>query len=354
MPKPIIFVSHTAKEKELAVLLKQEIIKDFLGAVDLFVSSDGKSIQAGNDWLQQVKESLNQSKLELILCSKESVGRPWVNFEAGAGWIRGIPIIPVCHSGLHPNDLPIPLTLMNGVVASEADSLQALYERVAKLLDMQVPNVNFDVLAAKIKSIETTLKRTGQETTQIENPRILCAASEQYMTLGFEKDVAMLEKAFPGRVTVTDKLTAMGLRELLAAEQTERFDIVHLVVSVHPRNGDLIFSTVDLATNMPLGNKLDKMTAAGFAKLVAEHTPQLVVLATCWASSLGIEVARYANVISSHLEITGDEVEEWGECFYGMLAKGNSIYKSFDHTRLNLTAPLQLHSRKDVAFLLRK
>lgn len=348
MPKPKIFVSHTAKESELAVLLKQEILKDFLGVVEIFVSSDGKSILAGNDWLQQVKASLKEATLEIVLCSKESVSRPWVNFEAGAGWIRGIPIIPVCHSGLHPNDLPIPMTLMNGIVASDADGLQMLYERIAKLLDMQVPKADFAALAEKVKAIETTYRRAGQAIERVENPRVLCAASEQFCALGFEKDTAILQKAFPNRVTIEDKLDVMKLHDLL---RSQKYDIIHLVAAANPDNGDLIFGQVDLKTNKPINNKVNKMTAAGFTSLMAEHNIQLVVIASCWALSLGVEIGRITNAIATHLEITGEEVEEWGECFYGLLATGNSLYKSFDHTRLNFTVPLQIIGKKDVVFV---
>ena len=34
--------------------------------------------------------------------------RPWVNIELGAAWIKRVPIIPLCHSGLTPSDLPWP------------------------------------------------------------------------------------------------------------------------------------------------------------------------------------------------------------------------------------------------------
>lgn len=54
--------------------------------------------------------ALNLASVHVILCSPESVARPWIQFEAGAAQIRGIPIIPICHSGLTPAQLPVPLS----------------------------------------------------------------------------------------------------------------------------------------------------------------------------------------------------------------------------------------------------
>ncbi len=86
MPKSRIFISHILKETELAKLLKKHLSDDYLGSFDIFVSSDGKSIQAGSNWRIELEKALEEAEIEIIFCSKESVGKPWVNFEAGAGW----------------------------------------------------------------------------------------------------------------------------------------------------------------------------------------------------------------------------------------------------------------------------
>ena len=106
MPKKLIFISHISGEAELARALKQHLVHDFLGYFDVFVSSDGKTIPAGAKWLEELSGALRRSLAMVVLCSHESVTRPWVNFEAGGGWVRGIPVIPICHSGMTQDDLP--------------------------------------------------------------------------------------------------------------------------------------------------------------------------------------------------------------------------------------------------------
>lgn len=100
MAKSKLFISHISDESETAQVLKRHLAKDFLNLLDIFVSSDRKTIAAGSKWLDEVSFALRDAQIEIVLCSKESTARPWVNFEAGAGWIRGIRVIPVCHRGL--------------------------------------------------------------------------------------------------------------------------------------------------------------------------------------------------------------------------------------------------------------
>lgn len=349
MAKKTVFISHISNETELAQCLKQRLDKDFLGLLDIFVSSDRKTIEAGKKWLEEVDKALRGADLQIVLCSKESVGRPWVNFEAGAVWLRGIPVIPVCHSGMKPNDLPVPLSMLQGIEGSQPEGLQQLYEAVATKLKLKVPAIDFNAIASEVKELEKRYEQARQLLESIESPRVLCAASEQYAqpSLGFHLDVAVLERTFPQQVTVESKLTRKRLLELLTGQ---RFDIVHLVLAVDPDNGDLVFSPIDFDTYKPATSKPDKMSPASFANLLVESSTRLVVLATCNAMLLAIEVAHVANMAASDREITGETAAEWEECFYGLLAQGKSLFKAFDITRSQLSTPIRPIRHKDVAF----
>jgi len=98
MGKPIIFISHISEEAKLAAILKAHVEADFIDTVSVYVSSDTESISAGENWLTSIDVPLSEACIELILCSKASINRGWVNFEAGAGWMRHIPVVPVCHN----------------------------------------------------------------------------------------------------------------------------------------------------------------------------------------------------------------------------------------------------------------
>jgi TIR domain len=154
MNKPVIFISHISEEADLANGFKSAIIKDFLGMPRVFVSSDTESIGAGNNWLTSIESALAEARILLILCSSASIRRPWIQFEAGAAWMRKIPIIPICHTGFRPGELPMPLSVLRAVEASQMRGLQQIYTRIAQHLNCAVPRNGLDTLVAEIKGFE--------------------------------------------------------------------------------------------------------------------------------------------------------------------------------------------------------
>jgi hypothetical protein len=64
--------------------------------------------------------------------------------------MRDIPLIPVCHAGLLPEDLRMPLSLKQGLALGEAEGLQRLYTRVANVLKCNVPPSQYGALAAEL------------------------------------------------------------------------------------------------------------------------------------------------------------------------------------------------------------
>jgi hypothetical protein len=152
--KPYVFVSHIHEEAPLADVLKRHISQDFLGMIDVFVSSDSTSIVVGSKWLNDIDTALKTAKVELLICSEESVKRPWINFEAGAGWVKGIPVVPVCHTGLRPVDLPMPLNMLQAVEAKNPEDLDKLYALLAKQLGSTKPAGKFKQLAREVEEFE--------------------------------------------------------------------------------------------------------------------------------------------------------------------------------------------------------
>lgn len=129
-----LFISHISEEGEVAALLKGMLQKDFGGVVTCFASSDIGCIGAGENWLVAIERAMDRAKAVIVLCSKASVHRPWVQFEIGAAWMKHVPIIPVCHSGMKMTDLQMPLSLLESVDLSSDIGLPKLYEGLAKVL----------------------------------------------------------------------------------------------------------------------------------------------------------------------------------------------------------------------------
>jgi hypothetical protein len=171
MAKPTIFISHIADEAGLAKILQTHIAQDFLGMLDVFVSSDSESIAAGANWLKAIEEALERANLEIVVCSRASITRPWINFEAGAGWMRRILIVPVCHSGLKPTDLPMPLRVLNGLEANSSEGLSYLYRSIAKVLNSSVPQPRFDALVKEVQEFEARYAQQLKKFTSMHQER---------------------------------------------------------------------------------------------------------------------------------------------------------------------------------------
>ncbi|APQ57702.1 hypothetical protein VK72_02455 [Paenibacillus polymyxa] len=155
MEKPKIFISHITEEKELAKIFKDLISKAFLGLPEVFVSSDSESILIGTKWLDEIDQALKDAEVILLLCSQHSVKRPWINFEAGAGWVKRIPVIPICHTDITPSALPIPLNMLQGIEASNKNGLEKVIKLVGQHLGTSLtPEVQYDKIISEIKEFE--------------------------------------------------------------------------------------------------------------------------------------------------------------------------------------------------------
>jgi hypothetical protein len=152
--KPLVFISHIGEEDQVAKALKELIEPHFLGLLDVFVSSDGGSIEMGQKWLDTVSAALKNCAIQIVVCSPKSVARPWVNFEAGAAWVREVPVIPLCHSGMTPSELPIPLSLLQAANLTDVDAMRLVIARLAKVLGSSAPKVDLTAFVEHIRAFE--------------------------------------------------------------------------------------------------------------------------------------------------------------------------------------------------------
>ncbi|SCA37723.1 toll/interleukin-1 receptor domain-containing protein [Klebsiella quasipneumoniae] len=138
----MLFISHINEEKEIALQFQELVDNAFLGLIDTFVSSSPDAISMGSKWLTKVSDALNNCDIAIVICSPQSVKRPWVNFEAGATWIRNIDVIPLCHSGMTPATLPIPLSELQGAIATDPSSIRLVLSALSSKLGSKQSSVD--------------------------------------------------------------------------------------------------------------------------------------------------------------------------------------------------------------------
>lgn len=113
MPK--VFLSFIHEDRRVADAL-QNLVEHELGIEEeVFMVTDQAHLLAGDNWLRTIEEALKNSEIVLSLLSKRSISKPWVNFEAGAGWLGGKRVIPVCIGDQKKGALPNPYSHWQGV-----------------------------------------------------------------------------------------------------------------------------------------------------------------------------------------------------------------------------------------------
>jgi TIR domain len=350
MEKLSIFLSHLTVESKLADMVKGRLVHDFIGLVDVFVSSDRTSIPVGSRWLSEVNTALSRASVHVILCSPESVARPWIQFEAGAAQIRGIPIIPICHSGLTPAQLPVPLSEWEGVNAASASGMQKFYDSIAKLLGSDVPAVDFEVYASEVITFETEYKAKRSSTIEspsepnidvIKNPRVLCISSPQFLKLGFENQIEIVINAFPGSLPHERVFALADLRNRLSSN---RYDIVHIAAFVCPRTGDLYFSDVDLDTGRPTTSDIEKLSADALSSLLKMAETKLVVITSCESLMLAAILVEVTNVVATKDLISSKMMAAWVENFYKVLPT-QPLSMALEFAAKESRAPMRFYGR---------
>ena len=127
-----IFISHIHEEAPLAKVFKEELEATSVGQWQVFVSSDKGSVTLGDQWFSKIDDALTGHSLLLVLCSPVSLSRLWIGYEVGYAAAKGVPIIPICHSGMKPDKTPSFLSRYQGVQLDADDFVTQLFEAIQK------------------------------------------------------------------------------------------------------------------------------------------------------------------------------------------------------------------------------
>jgi len=153
-----LFLSHISGESSEARALKTSL-ESALPGLEVFVSA--VDIHIGQQWMDEINKAMKKAKAILVLCSPQSIRRPWINFESGSGWARKMPVIPMCFKGLTKEQLPDPLRIFQGIELRDDDSFSNLVKLLSLKLNIKIAG---DFKPEKIvESLETKpVSRTSE------------------------------------------------------------------------------------------------------------------------------------------------------------------------------------------------
>lgn len=122
MDRPTIFFSHSSKDRDLILPIKNKLTDITSGTMDIFMSSDGQSIPFGRNWVSKIEEGLENAQIMFVFVTPNSIKSEWIYFEAGYAYSKEIEVIPV-GIGVHIGELKAPLNLLQGFDILSHDSM---------------------------------------------------------------------------------------------------------------------------------------------------------------------------------------------------------------------------------------
>ena len=138
MNKPTLFFSHSSKDKDMVLAIKNKIMTYTNNTLEIFQSSDGQSIPFGTNWIHKVEEGLNESKIMFVFVTEKSISSGWIYFEAGYAYSKGVRVIPV-GIGINVGDLKAPLNLLQGFNIISEDSLNNFLTIIDDVFEFSFP-----------------------------------------------------------------------------------------------------------------------------------------------------------------------------------------------------------------------
>lgn len=92
-----VFISWSGEKANKYANFLEDVLNQIFGRrAKTFYSGN---IESGTVWLDRINQALEESKIGIIVLTKESMKKPWVNFEAGAIFkadTKNTSIIPIC------------------------------------------------------------------------------------------------------------------------------------------------------------------------------------------------------------------------------------------------------------------
>jgi len=175
MNKPSLFFSHSSKDSDAIIAIKDRLVTITGGTMEIFLSSDGQSIPLGRNWIHKIEEGLNKAAVMFIFVTPNSIVSNWIYFEAGFAYSKNIRVIPV---GLHIDIamLKPPLNILQGFNITSLDSLNNFIYVINNAFELNFNGQFIDSDYIKIEKLEIK-SRSYFDFSEIFN-KIYCELSE--------------------------------------------------------------------------------------------------------------------------------------------------------------------------------
>jgi hypothetical protein len=143
VPNPLVFISHDARDAELAEAFSKLLKSISAGMIKTFRSSDKKGtegIDFGEEWYKRLMSQLQSTSDVICLFTERSIDLPWILFEAGVAKGKlGTPVIGVA--------LGVPLSRVSAGPFYQFHNMDDSEGDLVKLVNQlarRIPNLELD------------------------------------------------------------------------------------------------------------------------------------------------------------------------------------------------------------------
>ncbi|MCL2396966.1 MAG: toll/interleukin-1 receptor domain-containing protein [Defluviitaleaceae bacterium] len=158
-----IFFSHSTRDRDIILPIKNKIDEITGSSLDIFLSSDeGESINAGVRWRTAIESALSNTKILFAFVTQNSVNSIWVNYEIGYANALGVRIVPV---GIKFDiaQLQTPLEGFQGFNINSHNDLNRLITTLNSTFDRKHPKSFSETDFAEFeRNCDTTLSKSAE------------------------------------------------------------------------------------------------------------------------------------------------------------------------------------------------
>lgn len=158
-----VFISHSAEEKDVAIKIRSLLRNAFGRDFGVFISSDYRSIPGGDNWFESITGKLKSTKIVLVMLSKYSVDRRWINFEAGVGLGACARVIPLVFSSFGKDEVGPPLSLLQVRDTKIVKDVEGMLADIANEIGITPKPVDVELFLDELNEIERKLPVFGVE-----------------------------------------------------------------------------------------------------------------------------------------------------------------------------------------------
>jgi hypothetical protein len=238
-----VFISHITDEAPIAEALKVYLKRCFGESFPVFVSSDYYSIATGEEWYRAILNAVTQASVVIVLLSRYSIDRRWINFEAGLARGANVRVLPLTIRGLEPGEIGLPLSHLHVRALVHELALDGVVHAITEATGS--PLLAMEAAAgfiAQIEQIEATLPVKNI----LFEPVLQCSANSTPL-LRFrlsnsgnrDVDLIEVEVRVPKVILIEPDWVPTEIPNILSSDSLKLGEVEYLIIWEQPFEGAL-------------------------------------------------------------------------------------------------------------------